>query len=144
MELEQSVSIGREQGDVWEVLRAPALMPEWFDKLGNFAAVEGDGTGQGDRYTIDYLRDSGPVGLSVDVLEVDEQVGHVHRFSGLPVAFTIASRLSSAGDRATLWTATIEVRLSLVQRALTPVIKGYLDDLSGHMAEGFKTYVEGR
>ena len=40
--------------------------------------------------------------------------------------------------------ATIEVKLSLIQRTLGPVIKGYLDDLAGDMAEGFKTYVEER
>ena len=122
---------------------SPALMPEWFAKLGNFVAVSGDGTGAGDEYTIDYLRDGDDKELRVQVLSVDVGIGHVHRFEGLPVAFTITSELTQEGD-GTTWVATIEVKLSLIQRTLGPVIKGYLDDLAGDMAEGFKTYVEER
>ncbi len=142
MRIERSVDIARGADDVWAVLRDPALMPHWFEKLDNFVAVAGDGTSAGDRYTIDYVRESGPVGLEVEVLSVDSPDGHVHRFEGLPVAFTIASDLVSVDADATTWTATIEVKLSLVQRALGPVIKGYLDDLAGDMASGFKSYVE--
>ena len=143
MEISREVEVGREPEVVWEVLRDPSLMPEWFEKLDNYVAVVGDGMSAGDRYTVDYLRDSGPIELSVEVLAVDAPDSHVHRFEGLPVAFTITSDLEESED-GTRWTATIEVKLSLVQRALGPVIKGYLDDLAGHMAEGFKSYVESR
>jgi uncharacterized protein YndB with AHSA1/START domain len=143
MRIDRSVEIARDPAAVWAVLRDPSLMPEWFARLGNFARREGDGTREGDIYAIDYLRDSGAIELTVTVLEVDAPSGHVHRFEGLPVAFTITSRLD--GDEgSTTWVATIEVRLSFVQRALTPVIKGYLDDLSGDLAEGFRNYMEER
>ncbi len=141
MKIERSVDVARERDEVWSVLRDPALMPEWFSKLDNFAATDGDGTNAGDTYSIDYVRDAGPISLAASVLEVDAPVGHVHLFKGLPVAFSISSQLSQS-DAGTLWTATLEVRLSLVQKALAPVIKGSLDDLAGDMAEGFKTYVE--
>lgn len=141
MRIDRSVEIARERDAVWAVLRDPALMPDWFEKLGNFVAISGDGTDAGDQYTIDYLREGGNKELSVSVLSVDEGSGHVHRFEGLPVAFTITSELSEVGD-GTSWNATIEVKLSLIQRTLGPVIKGYLDDLAGDMADGFKTYVE--
>lgn len=143
MEVSRRVEVDRDQAAVWEVLCDPSLMPEWFGKLDNFKAVAGDGTSAGDRYTVDYVRDSGPIELRAEVLEVDAPDSHSHRFEGLPVAFTIVSELSQRGD-ATRWTATIEVKLSLVQRALGPVIKGYLDDLAGDMADGFKSYVESR
>lgn len=142
MKIERSVDVARGADDVWAVLRDPALMPDWFEKLDNFVALAGDGMNPGDRYSIEYVRDSGPVGLEVEVIEVEEPDGHVHRFEGLPVAFTIASELIEIDDGSTTWTATIEVKLSLIQRALGPVIKGYLDDLAGDMAEGFKSYVE--
>lgn len=143
MEVSRTVDIDRGQAAVWEVLRDPALMPEWFEKLHNFTAVSGDGTRPGDRYSIEYKRDEGEVELSVEVLEVDAPSGHTHRFEGLPVAFTIRSELDERGE-STTWNATIEVKLSLIQRALGPVIKGYLDDLAGDMADGFKSYVEAR
>lgn len=141
MKLERSIEIARERDAVWAVLGDPSLMPEWFPKLANFASTDGDGSAAGDSYTIDYVRESGPIELSVTVLEVDPPNGHVHRFEGLPVAFTISSALSG-GDGQTTWTGTVEVKLSLVQRALGPVIKGYLDDLVGDLAGGFKSYVE--
>lgn len=143
MQIDRSVEVAKGQDAVWTVLRDPALMPDWFAKLDNFVAVSGDGTNAGDRYTIEYVRDSGPVELSVEVLEVDAPNGHVHRFEGLPVAFTIASDLDDQGH-ATIWAATIEVKLSFVQKALAPVIKGTLDGLADDMAEGFKSYVEAR
>lgn len=141
MKIERSVDVARERDEVWAVLRDPALMPQWFTKLDNFEATAGDGTNAGDSYTIDYLRDSGPTELQASVLEVDAPDGHVHLFKGLPVAFSISSQLRES-DAGTVWMATLEVRLSLVQKALAPVIKGSLDDLAGDMAEGFKNYVE--
>lgn len=143
MRVERSVVIERNQADVWAVLSDPALMPEWFSSLDNFVAVEGDGQSAGDVYEIEYLRDSGNKQLTATVLEVDAPDGHVHRFEGLPVAFEITSRLGSDGD-ATEWNATIEVKLSLVQRALGPMIKGILDDMAADMANGFKSYLEDR
>ena len=143
MEIDRSVGIYRDQAAVWEVLCDPALMPEWFGKLDNFEAVSGDGTSAGDQYTVDYVRDSGPVELRAEVLSVDAPNGHVHRFEGLPVAFTITSSLDGDDD-STTWTATIEVKLSMLQRALGPVIKGTLDSMAGDMAKGFKAYVESR
>ncbi|MFT4050402.1 MAG: SRPBCC family protein [Solirubrobacterales bacterium] len=141
MEVTRSVEVARQQSAVWDVLRDPALMPEWLPELENFTAVSGDGTSAGDRYTIEYKRDSGNVELAVEVLEVDAPDGHSHRFEGLPVAFTIISRLEGDGDDTT-WHATISVKLSFVQKALGPVIKGTLDSLADHMADGFKNYVE--
>jgi carbon monoxide dehydrogenase subunit G len=143
VKIERSVDVTREQGDVWAVLRDPALMPVWFSSLENFSAVEGDGTRAGDRYTIDYVRESGTKHLAVEVLEVDEPNGHIHLFEGLPVAFSISSRLTGDGS-ATIWAATIEVRLSLVQRALGPVIKVMLDGLADDMSNSFKQYVEAK
>lgn len=141
MKLERSVEIARERDAVWAVLGDPSLMPEWFPKLDNFEPVSGDGTAEGDSYTIDFARNDGPIELSVSVLSVDPPNGHVHRFEGLPVAFTITSELTDEGE-ATTWVGTVEVKLSLVQRALSPVIKGYLDDLVGDLAGGFKDYME--
>lgn len=143
MEINHEVEVKSDPASVWDVLRDPSLMPDWFEKLQNFDAVKGDGTKKGDRYTVEYARDSGPLELSVEVLEVDAPHGHVHRFEGFQVPFTIKSSIDEDGD-GSIWTASIEVKLSLMQKALGPVIKNYLDGLAREMGDGFKSYVEAR
>lgn len=143
MEIVHEVPVDSEPDAVWEVLKDPSLMPEWFEKLENFKAIKGDGSKKGDRYSVEYARDSGPLVLTVEVQKVDAPNGHVHRFEGFQVPFTISSRIEEV-DGGSLWHAAIEVKLSLVQRALGPVIKNYLDGLAREMGEGFKDYVEAR
>lgn len=143
MEINHTVEVASDPAAVWEVLRDPSLMPDWFEKLQNFNAVKGDGMSRGDLYTVEYARDSGPLELSVEVLKVDPPHGHVHRFEGFQVPFTITSTVAPDDD-GSIWNAGIEVKLSLVQRALGPVIKNYLDGLAREMGDGFKSYVEGR
>lgn len=143
MEIVHEVPVDSDPAAVWKVLQDPSLMPEWFEKLENFTAIKGDGTKKGDRYSVEYARDSGPLVLTVEVLKVDAPHGHVHRFEGFQVPFTIGSEISEDGDTS-VWTATIEVKLSLMQKALGPVIKNYLDGLAHDMGDGFKQYVESR
>lgn len=143
MEIVHEVPIDSEPAAVWEVLKDPSLMPEWFGKLENFKAIKGDGTKKGDRYSVEYARDSGPLELTVEVIKVDAPHGHVHHFEGFQVPFTITSSIDEDGD-ASIWTAAIEVKLSLMQKALGPVIKNYLGGLAHDMGDGFKQYVESR
>lgn len=143
MEIVHEVPVDSDPAAVWDVLKDPSLMPEWFEKLENFKAIKGDGTKKGDRYSVEYTRDSGPLELTVEVQNVDAPHGHVHRFEGFQVPFTISSDITEDGETS-IWTATIEVKLSLMQKALGPVIKNYLDGLAREMGDGFKQYVESR
>lgn len=143
MEISHVVEVAAAPESVWEVLREPSLMPDWFEKLQNFNAVKGDGSKKGDLYTVEYARDSGPLELSVEVVKVDAPHGHTHRFEGFQVPFTIKSSIDE-DNNGSIWTASIEVKLSLMQKALGPVIKNYLDGLAREMGDGFKTYVEAR
>lgn len=142
MRAERSVEIGRGRKAVWDVLGEPSLLPVWFDDLEDFVPVEGDGRDEGDVYRIHYTRFRKPIGLKVAVVEVDPQAVFAQRFSGLPAPFTVACTLSGTQRKTTL-DAVVEVKLSLVQRVLTPVISGYIDDLAVSLADGFKSYVEG-
>lgn len=143
MQIDHKVPVDADPDAVWEVLSDPSLMPDWFEKLENFQAIKGDGTKKGDRYSVDYARDSGPLELRVEVMKVDAPHGHVHRFEGFQVPFTITSSIEEDGD-GTTWHASIDVKLSLMQKALGPVIKNYLDGLAHDMGDGFKQYVESR
>jgi hypothetical protein len=141
MKAERSVEIGRGRKAVWDVLGDPSLLPVWFDDLADFVPLEGDGRDVGDLYRINYTRFRKPIGLKVAVLEAETQAALVQRFTGLPASFTIACSLSGTQRRTTL-DAIVEVKLSLVQRAFTPIVSGYIDNLAVGLSEGFKTYVE--
>lgn len=143
MQIDHMVPVDADPAAVWDVLRDPSLMPDWFEKLENFKAVKGDGTSKGDRYSVEYARDSGPLELRAEVVQVNAPTSHVHRFEGFQVPFTITSSIEDDGD-GSIWHASIEVKLSLMQKALGPVIKNYLDGLARDMGDGFKQYVESR
>ncbi len=143
MQVDHRVDVAADPAAVWDVLGDPSLMPEWFTKLENFEALKGDGTKKGDRYQLEYPRNDGPLVLSVEVLSVDAPHGHVHRFEGFQVPFTITSTIETDGN-GSVWDASIEVKLSLVQRALGPVIKNYLDGFAREMGDDFRTYVESK
>lgn len=141
MKANRTVEIGRGRKPVWDVLRDPSLLPIWFEGIEDFRAIEGDGSAVGDVYRINYTRFRKPVGLKVAVIETVERELLVQRFSGLPASFTIACALNGSARRTTL-DALVEVKLSLVQRALTPIVSGYVDQLAVGLADGFKTYLE--
>lgn len=141
MKAERSVEIGRGRKAVWDVLGDPSLLPVWFDDIDGFVAIEGDGTEVGDVYGIKYMRFRKPIGLKVTVLESEAENSLLQRFTGLPAAFTIACDLSGTARQTTL-DAIVDVKLSLVQKAFTPLVHGYIDRLAVDLSEGFKKHLE--
>lgn len=141
MKAERSVEIGRGKKAVWEVMASPALLPEWFDDVADFDPVEGDGTEVGDKYRLKYTKYKHPLGLQIRVLEVEQQEVFVQRFTGLLAPFTLAVSLSGAGRKSTI-DAVVEVKLSLLQMPLTPLVHRYVDQLTGDLTDNFKRYVE--
>lgn len=141
MKAERSVEIARDLDDVWALLSDPSLMPKWFDDVGSFKAIEGDGTEEGDKYMIKYTRLAKPIDLRVKLISIEAPRLHVQRFEGLPAPFTVACQLAEAKEIVTL-DAVVEVKLSLVQRALTPVIQGYVNQIADGLATGFQGHLE--
>lgn len=143
MKAERIVEISRGRTAVWEVLGNPSLLPVWFDDIENFRALEGDGTAIGDIYKITYTRFRRPIGLKVTVLEAEVGNSLLQHFTGLPAAFTIACSLGGTARKTTL-DAEVDVKLSFVQRAFTPIVHGYIDRLAVDLSEGFKNHLEAK
>lgn len=141
MKAERKVEISRGRKAVWEVLADPSLLPVWFADIDEFTAVEGDGSAAGDVYKINYTHFRRPIGLNVTVLETESESVLLQRFTGLPASFTIACVLGGNARKTTL-DAVVDVKLSLVQRAFTPLVHGYIDRLAVELSEGFKSHVE--
>lgn len=141
MRAERTVEIGRGRKRVWSVLADPSLLPVWFDELEDYVPIEGDGGAIGDIYRISYTRFRKPIGLKVEVLEAAVEDTLVQKFTGLPAAFTISCSLSGTQKKTTL-DAFVEVKLSLLQKAFTPIVSGYIDHLAVGLADGFKAYLE--
>lgn len=143
MKAERQVEIARGRKAVWGVLGDPSNLPVWFGDIDEFTAIEGDGTAVGDVYRINYTRFRRPVGLKVTVLEAEAENALLQRFTGLPASFTIALELSGTA-RKTVLDAEVDVKLSLVQKAFTPLVHGYIDRLAVDLIDGFKNYIEAK
>jgi hypothetical protein len=61
----------------------------------------------------------------------------------MQLPFILSSKFSPLDEDTTEWSAEIEVKLNLVQKALGPVLKGAMSGIAKDMGGDFKKYVEG-
>lgn len=141
MKTERSAELGVGKKAVWEIMNDPSRLPDWFEDVADFKALEGDGRSVGDKYRLKYTKYHKPLGLQIKVLEVEPQTLFVQRFTGLLAPFTLACSLSGSGRKSTI-DAVVDVKLSLLQKPLMPVVHHYVDQLTGNLTESFKAYVE--
>lgn len=142
MKAERSVKIGRGRKAVWDVMADPSRLPVWFEDVADFQPLEGDGCAEGDKYRLKYTKYRRPLGLQIRVLEVEKQELFVQRFTGLLAPFTLAVALGGGGRRTTI-DAVVDVKLSLLQKPLIPIVHGYVAQLTGSLTDSFKSYLEG-
>ncbi len=141
MKTERSVEIGRGKKSVWDVMAQPELLPEWFDDVADFEALEGDGSAPGDKYRLKYMKYKHPLGLQIRVLEAERQALFVQRFTGLLAPFTLGVSLDGTTRKSTIH-AVVDVKLSLLQKPLTPLVHRYVDQLTVDLTDSFKDYIE--
>jgi uncharacterized protein YndB with AHSA1/START domain len=141
MKTERSVEIGRGRKAVWELMNDPSKLPEWFDDVDDFQALEGDGRSEGDKYRLKYMKYHRPLGLQIRVLEVEPQELFVQRFTGLLAPFTLAVVLGGTARKTTI-EAVVDVKLSLLQKPFIPLVHGYVNQLTEDLTDSFKAYIE--
>lgn len=144
MVVEHSVEIDRPFDEVWAIFNEPALQPEWLDMMKSFEQVKGKGNAEGAVQSVVFTRDSGDTELTVTVLKNDGAGHIVTRYEGMQLPFVLTSTFSAAGDDSTQWHAEIEVKLSLLQKALAPILSGAMRELAENMGDDFKRFVESR
>lgn len=143
MIVDHSIIIDKPFDAVWAVFDDPSLQPKWLGMMKSFKQVKGTGNEKGAVQKVVFTRDSGDTELTVTILDQDPSGRVVARYEGMQLPFVLTSNFVDLDDDSTEWAAEIEVRLSLLQKALTPVLKGAMGDLAKQMGSDFKKYVEG-
>jgi len=143
MKVNESVEIDKPFDEVWAVFDEPSKQPEWLDIMKSFEQIKGEGNAKGAVQNVVFTRDSGDTELSVTILDYDPSGVVVARYEGMQLPFVLTSTFSAIDDDTTEWAAEIEVKLSLIQKALGPVLKGAMSELAQKMGSDFKKYVEG-
>lgn len=143
MVVTESIVIERPFDEVWAVFDDPSLQPEWLGMMTSFEQVSGEGNSRGAVQSVVFERSSGETELTVTVLDYAE--GRVKaRYEGMQLPFELTSQFVAIDDDSTEWECEIDVKLSLLTKALGPVIKGSLSDLAAQMGSDFKSYCESR
>jgi hypothetical protein len=142
MVVEHSIIIEQPFDTVWAVFEEPSLQPEWLGMMKSFKQVKGKGNAKGAVQAVVFARDSGDTELTVTILDHDASGKVVARYEGMQLPFVLTSTFSEESSGSTRWSAEIEVKLSLIQKALGPILKGSMSDLAAEMGNDFKAYVE--
>ncbi len=144
MEVEHAIVIERPLEEVWAIFDDPDLLLQWQSALVAYEQIEGDPGEDGSvsRQTIE--RSGREVELTVTVLDRREPEFMKMHYEGLQLPFEISNTFTSVDGNKTEWHAVIDVRLNLMQKALGPVLKGPLADLTEQNGEDFKRFAERR
>ena len=142
MVVDHSITIDKPFDEVWSVFNDPELQPEWLDIMTSFEQVKGKGNAKGAVQKVVFARDSGDTELTVTILDHDASGQVVARYDGMQLPFILSSKFSPIDEDTTEWSAEIEVKLSLIQKALGPVLKGAMGGIASDMGSDFKKYVE--
>ncbi|MGH2907437.1 MAG: SRPBCC family protein [Solirubrobacterales bacterium] len=144
MVVEHAVVVDRPLDEVWAVFDDPKLQLEWDDNLLTYEQIEGKGNSEGAVQQLTYKRGDGETVLTATVLERSTKKLMVTRYEGMQLPFTITSTFRAIDDDSSEWHAEIEVKLSLLTKALGAVLKGPMTEMAQNMGDGFKKYVESR
>jgi uncharacterized membrane protein len=144
MVVEHAVKINKPIDEVWAIFDQPELQTKWHKPIKSYEHVSGKGNSRGSVARVIYARDSGDTELTVTVDERKAPTHFVATYEGMQLPFVLTSNFSAIDDDVTEWKAEIEVRLSLLQKALGPILKGAMSDLASGMGKDFKKYVESR
>jgi hypothetical protein len=142
MVIEHSVVIERPLDEVWSIFDDPARQVEWQKDLVQYEHLSGRGNGKGSVSRLTFERDGGQTVLTATVEERTPPKRFVAVYEGMQLPFKLTSTFTALSDESSEWHAEIEVRLNLLQKALTPVLKGAMSELAQRNGDGFKRYVE--
>lgn len=144
MKVSRTVVIERPIDEVWALYDDLDNMVEWQDELQSYELVEGepDEVGSTRNQTIKQMGVTQH--LKVTLLERDPPHRTKSLYEGAQAPFTAEDEFIDLGDGTTEWTATIDVRLNMLQKALELVLKPLASDLTKRNGKNFKEFCERR
>jgi hypothetical protein len=144
MEVRHAVIIERSLEEVWGIFDDPKLLLEWQDAMVGYKQLKGKPDKAGSVSLQTIKRSSGDTELTVTLLERKAPSFSKSRYEGMQLPFTIANSFSEVEEEITEWSAVIDVKLNIVQKAIGPMLKGSLSDLAQQNGDEFKAFVESR
>jgi uncharacterized protein YndB with AHSA1/START domain len=144
MVVEASVVIERPLGEVWAVFDDPDQQVDWNSDLLEYEHVSGKANQKGAVSQLTFKNGDSTRVLTATVLERNSESKLVSKYEGMQLPFYLTSNFRSVDDGSTEWAAEIEVKLSLMQKALGPLLKGTMTDMAQKMGDDFKAYCESR
>lgn len=142
MKVERSVVIERPLEQVWAAFDDPDAMVEWQDDLLEYEQLEGEPheIGSISRQTIKQM--GVRQDLTVTLLERRPPELSTSHYEGAQAPFTAINTFEDLGDGTTEWTAVLEIKLGMLQRALELALKPLASELTKRNARSFKAYCE--
>lgn len=143
MKAEHTEVIDRPIGDVFKAFEDPDVIAAWQDNLLEFEMLEGSFTKKGGVARMKARQVGMTNEMTVTVLDRDAKRHRVtYGYEGAQAPFEIANTFKDLGDGRTEWTAVLEAKLSLLTRALAPVLKPLASELVKNNGRNFRTWCE--
>jgi uncharacterized protein YndB with AHSA1/START domain len=144
MVVEASVVIERPLDEVWAVFDDPEQQVDWNSDLLAHEHISGKANEKGAVSRLTFKRGDGETVLTATVLERKAPKKLAAVYEGMQLPFYLTSNFRAIDDDTTEWSAEIEVKLNLVQKALGPLLKGTMTDMAQKMGDDFKSYCESK
>lgn len=144
MVVEASVVIDRPLDDVWAVFDDPDQQVSWNSDLLEYEPVSGKPGSTGSVSRLTFKRGDGETVLTETIQERKAPQKVVAVYEGMQLPFYLTSNFRAVDDNTTEWSASIEVKLNLMQKALGPLLKGTMTDMAQKMGDDFKAYCESK
>ncbi len=129
--------------EVFAAFEDPEVIAAWQENLLEFEMVKGSFTRKGGVARMKARQVGMTSDLTVTVLERDARKRFVkYGYEGAQAPFEIANSFVDLGDGSTEWTAEMDVKLSLLTKALGPVLKPIASELVKGNGRSFRAWCE--
>lgn len=129
--------------EVFAAFEDPEVIDAWQDNLLEFEMVKGSFDRKGGIAHMKVRQTGMTNDLTVTVLDRNAKKFFVkYGYEGAQAPFEIANSFVDAGDGTTEWTAEMDVKLSLLTKALGPVLKPLASELVKNNGKHFRAWCE--
>lgn len=143
MRVEHTEVIEAPVADVWKAFEDPSVFQQWQTNLLEYEQLEGSFTKVGGVARMKAKQVGTTNELTVTVVERDARKRMVkYHYEGAQAPFEILNRFRALDGGGTEWTATLDVQLSLLTRALGPVLKPLANELVKGNGKNFREWCE--
>lgn len=130
--------------EVWAAFEDPDAMVEWQGNLLEHAYVEGSPDKPG-AISHQTVKNAGVTTvLTVTLFERKAPKLSRSLYEGAQAPFEVTNTFKQVKDGSTEWRAVMDVKLNLLTRALSPVLKPISNELVKRNGRDFKQYLESR